>query len=187
MLRHKGDLDAALADWDTAIRLDPARAYPRMRRAEVLRERDDVDGALAEYDILIARDAKDREPRLRRAEVLRDKGDFDGALAEYDGIVESLREETATKSDVASAAFFARVATLREKGAIDAALAEVEKGIAIWPHTASRLLGTRPDRVVSRGQARRRCRRSRHRNREGLQLQATLVSCSMPGPRRWES
>ena len=133
--RQKGDLDAALADWDTAIRLDPARPYARMRRAEVLRERDDVDGALAEYDFLIARDGKDRLPRMGRAALLRDKGDFDGALAEYDGIVESLRAETATGSYLASTAFFSRVGALREKGAIDAALAEVEKGIAVWPHT----------------------------------------------------
>lgn len=51
-----GDMDEALADFETAIRLDPTYAAALVSRGVVTQEHGDLDGAIADYDAALAQD-----------------------------------------------------------------------------------------------------------------------------------
>ena len=46
----KGDLDAAIADYDAAIAFDPRYALAYVRRGDARQEKADFDGAIADYE-----------------------------------------------------------------------------------------------------------------------------------------
>lgn len=48
-LKQKGDLDAALTDYDTSIRLNPGDFFAFNNRANVRRDKGDIAGAIADY------------------------------------------------------------------------------------------------------------------------------------------
>ncbi len=75
------NLDAALADFERAIRLRPSCLPAHFWRVEILEYRWDYEAALAAYDEMLRVDPANRRARNRRAWALKQMGDFDGALA----------------------------------------------------------------------------------------------------------
>ncbi len=51
-----GDMAEALADFETAIRLDPTYAAALVSRGVIHQERGDLDGAIADYDAALTQD-----------------------------------------------------------------------------------------------------------------------------------
>jgi lipoprotein NlpI len=81
-------LDAAIADCDRAIALDPKNISACITCGSTKGIKGDVVGAIADYNLAIALDPKDARGYRGRASIKRLKGDFDGALADCDKTLE---------------------------------------------------------------------------------------------------
>ncbi len=82
-----GDLDAALADVEKALKLDPEDAFAWASKADALRKKGDVIGALAAYDESLKRDRTQPRTLRDRAETRFRNGDFEGAEADASAAV----------------------------------------------------------------------------------------------------
>ena len=80
----KGDVAGALADYDTAIGLDPTRGHLYVSRGIARQARGDLDGALADFNEAIRLKATDATAYSNRASVRYTKGDVGGALSDLD-------------------------------------------------------------------------------------------------------
>jgi tetratricopeptide (TPR) repeat protein len=126
--RMIGDLDAAVADQDQAIGLDPKYAGAYTNRGEARREKGDLDAAIADHDQAIRLNPKYVVAYIRRGNVKRDKGDVDAAIADYD---------QAIRIDPKSAmAYGNRGRVKRDKGDLDAAIVDFDQAIRIDPKMA---------------------------------------------------
>ncbi|MGF6311694.1 tetratricopeptide (TPR) repeat protein [Bradyrhizobium sp. i1.8.4] len=81
-LTEKRELDAALADLDEAIKLDPAYACAYTNRGRVYAFKHDLDHAIADYDEAIRIDPAFALAYNNRGDAWLNKGDLDRALAD---------------------------------------------------------------------------------------------------------
>lgn len=79
----KGDLDAAIADYSEAIRINPDFGDAFCNRGMARQAKDDIDGALADYDQAIRLQPADPINFNNRGVAREAKGDLEGALADY--------------------------------------------------------------------------------------------------------
>ncbi|MGB9365341.1 MAG: tetratricopeptide repeat protein [Xanthobacteraceae bacterium] len=79
----KGDLTAAIADYDEAIKLDPKNARALTNRGTAHSEKGDAEAALADFDEAIKRDPRFAAAYFNRANAYAAKGDADRAIAGY--------------------------------------------------------------------------------------------------------
>jgi tetratricopeptide (TPR) repeat protein len=79
----KGDLNAAMADCNTAIKFNPQYAGAYYCRGNVDRKKGDLGAALADYDQAIKLAPKFAPSYVDRGTIKHSKGDLDGALADY--------------------------------------------------------------------------------------------------------
>ena len=81
------DAEAALADFSTAIELDPSLTSAYSSRAHILSQQDDAKAALADYTSLIEQIRK-RFRLLRQGNAHREAGDVEAALADFTRAIE---------------------------------------------------------------------------------------------------
>ena len=77
-----GDLDAAVAEMDAAVKIDGTKPNSYFMRAAAYQAKRDYDKAIADLDEAIRLDGKQGDYFLLRGMVYRDKGDLDRALSE---------------------------------------------------------------------------------------------------------
>ena len=80
----KGDHDRAIADYDTAIRLNPRYGDAFYNRGSAWGNKGDHERAIADYDAAIRLNPKDPAPYNGRAYELTARGDYARAIADYD-------------------------------------------------------------------------------------------------------
>jgi tetratricopeptide (TPR) repeat protein len=83
----QGEVDRAIADYDTAITLDPNRAVAFFNRATALMEKGEIDRALFDFDHAIELDPMDADARVGRGRAYYQKKDYAAALTDYDAAI----------------------------------------------------------------------------------------------------
>ncbi|QND72212.1 tetratricopeptide repeat protein [Tardiphaga robiniae] len=78
-----GDMEGAIADFSTAIRLDPKYALAMTFRGNVYLARKEFGKALADYDAALRLSPNQDMAYAGRAEIKLQRGDNDGAIADY--------------------------------------------------------------------------------------------------------
>jgi tetratricopeptide (TPR) repeat protein len=85
--RERGTPDAAMADYDQAIRLNRGNSFAFNNRGIIWHARGEIDRALADYDESIRLNPRHARAFHNRGNAWRDKGDPDRALAAYDAAI----------------------------------------------------------------------------------------------------
>jgi tetratricopeptide (TPR) repeat protein len=80
----QGEVDRAIADYDTAITLDPNRAVAFFNRATALMEKGEIDRALFDFEHAIELDPMDADAHVGRGRAYYRKKDYAAALTDYD-------------------------------------------------------------------------------------------------------
>jgi tetratricopeptide (TPR) repeat protein len=83
----QGEVDRAIADYDTAITLDPNRAVAFFNRATALMEKGEIDRAIFDFDHAIELDPTDADARVGRGRAYYQKRDYAAALTDYDAAI----------------------------------------------------------------------------------------------------
>ena len=83
----KGDLDAALADYDISIRIEPDNVESYDYRADVYQDKGDLDAALENYNQATKIDPTYAAAYFSRGRIYEKKGDIDKARAEYNAAI----------------------------------------------------------------------------------------------------
>lgn len=126
--RAKGGVDAALADLDKALQLNPKSAPVLIERASIYQARGDFDRAIADYDRALRFNQTLVEAYAGRARAYQGKGDLDRALANLD---------EAVRLDPASASLRVdRGAIYQAKGDHDLAIADYDAALERDPEMA---------------------------------------------------
>ena len=126
--RTGGDLDAAAADLDKALQLNPKSPLALTKRGSLYYEKGDLDPAIAAYDAAIAARPKFAAAFAGRAEAFRAKNDLDHAIADF---TTALRLDKNT-----AAAFDGRAKAFQAKGELDKALADLDEAVRLDPQSA---------------------------------------------------
>lgn len=82
--RDRGDIDSAISDFDTAIRLDRSRSRFFCDRGDCFRHKGKWGDAIRDYTLAIQRDANDYVPRFGRGCCYFEMGDFPNAIRDFD-------------------------------------------------------------------------------------------------------
>lgn len=81
---QKGDVDKAIADYDTSIKLEPQYAPAFRNRAGAWFAKGEIDRSIADLDSAIARDPRSAASFYNRGRLLLLKGDFNHATSDLD-------------------------------------------------------------------------------------------------------
>jgi tetratricopeptide (TPR) repeat protein len=159
----RGDADGALADYDLAVRLNPAHVEAYTNRGAARHAKGDLDGALADFNQALRLNPRDTNAYVNRGDVRHAQGDLDGALADYAaalrinpehykaynnrGLVRQAQGDRAgALADFASAlrcnpdyatAYNNRGNVLQATGDLDGALADFTRAIRLNPQDAN--------------------------------------------------
>jgi len=123
--QHNGDLDGALADFNSAIELSSRFAAAYCSRGIVKWAKGDPDGAMADFEQAIAIEPEEPETYYDRAVVKRYKGDLSGAIADCSRAIALNRNKPEFH--------WARGNAEHEQGDLDRAMADYNQAIAIDP------------------------------------------------------
>jgi hypothetical protein len=123
--QDRGDLQGALADYASALRIDPRSVDAYTSRGKLLHEKGDSAGAMSDYNEAIAIDSRDYEAYNNRASLKLDRRDWDGALADVDHAL-SLRTWEPEPYGI-------RASVLLAKGKPDAAILDIENALRLAP------------------------------------------------------
>ncbi len=83
-LKQKGDLDAALKDYDVALALNPADFFAFNNRANIRRDKGDTAGAIADYTEAVRLEPAYAAAFVNRGLVQERAGDRDAARASFE-------------------------------------------------------------------------------------------------------
>lgn len=122
------DVDGALGDLDTALRLNPVYAEALVSRGNALQEKGALDAAIADFTNALRRRPRDARTYVNRGNARRMKGDLDGALADYNAGLHIDPE--------LAAGYYRRGNIHRAKGEWDAALADYSQALRLDPTDA---------------------------------------------------
>jgi tetratricopeptide (TPR) repeat protein/curved DNA-binding protein CbpA len=81
---RRGNFDAAIADCDEAIRLEPGKAQAYGQRGRAWAGKGDAERARADYESAIRIDPRNSDLLCQQGRLWRQLGDLDGALAAFD-------------------------------------------------------------------------------------------------------
>jgi tetratricopeptide (TPR) repeat protein len=124
-LGQRGDLDGAITEFNTAIRLNPSDPSVYLERATVLTLKKDADHALADLNEVLRLDPKNARARNNRGIQYREKGDLDQAIADFGEAIQSDPGYTR--------AYYNRGTALAAKGDLDAAIRDFDAALRIDP------------------------------------------------------
>jgi tetratricopeptide (TPR) repeat protein len=124
----KGDIEAAIKDYDAAIRLAPAASSWYNNRANLFQKKKDFDRAIQDYDRSIELNPNSSIVRGNRGNAYANRREFAKAIADYD---ESLRLNPKYINALAN-----RGNAHRELKDFDAALADFDAALKIDPDFA---------------------------------------------------
>ena len=82
------NLDAAMANFDEATRLNPANSWARSNRANIWRLKRNYDRAVSELNDLIRRDPQFIGAYVDRGMVHQERGDIQSARADFQAVLE---------------------------------------------------------------------------------------------------
>ena len=86
--QDKGDLDAAIVDFNRGIELNPKDAVAYSNRGNTKRDKGDLDGAILDYNHAIRLDPKYAYAYYDRGLAKKQKSDLDGAIVDYNRVIE---------------------------------------------------------------------------------------------------
>ena len=124
----KHEYDRAIADYEAAIRLDPAFVMAIGNRGNAYRDKGDYDRAIADFTTVIRLDPDNAFSYANRCKAYGDKGDYDRAIADYDAAIR-------LAPDLA-APFYSRAHAYRAKGDHGRAIADYGEAIRRAPKLA---------------------------------------------------
>ena len=86
-LKRQGKLDAAIADYNGAIALNPKDMFSFNNRGNARRDKGDLQGAIADYAEAIRLDPDYAAAYVNRARVYESQGNLDGARADFTAVL----------------------------------------------------------------------------------------------------
>ena len=119
----RGELDRALADYTSAIRLDPKNAEALSNRADLKLRKGDIEFAIEDYSAAIEINPKLAGAFNGRGNALRETGQIDRAISDY--------EKAIALDPNSPFAYNGRGNALRDKGQADRAIEDFNKAIRI--------------------------------------------------------
>lgn len=130
--RARGNLDAAMADYSEAIRLDPRLAVALRNRGNAHRARGNLDAAMVDYNEAIRLDPRHVNAFIDRGDAHRARGSLDAAMADFS---EAIRLDPRHVD-----AFVARGNAHHDHGNLDAGMADYNEAIRLDPRSALAIL-----------------------------------------------
>ena len=122
----KGIYDRAIADYDTAIRLDPKFADAFYNRGNAWSNKGESDRAIADYNAAIGVSPRETSAYIGRAVELTVKGDYGRAIADYDAAIALDAKSAMT--------FLGRGRTRFYSGDFARAAADLEQALKLEPN-----------------------------------------------------
>ena len=98
VLLASGNFEAAIADFDRGIELNPEFVQLYYDRALANERKDDLDAAIADYTDALAIAPGAADAYTRRAALYAEKGDYDAAIADYEHAMGFDRNRTAAST-----------------------------------------------------------------------------------------
>ncbi len=129
----RGELDKALADYSSAIRLDAKNAEAHHNRADVRLRMGDLDNAIVDYGQAIALNPSFSSAHNGRGNALRESGQIDRAIADYDQAIK-LDQRSAFPHN-------GRGNALRDKGDVAGAIEAYDRAIGLDPKYVTAIVG----------------------------------------------
>jgi tetratricopeptide (TPR) repeat protein len=121
----KGQYDRAIANFDTAISLNPKHTNAYFNRGNAYEEKGQYDRAIANYDTAISLNPKDADAYFNRGNAYADKGQITRAIADYTQAILLNPKHTD--------AYYNRGVTYGMKGDYDRAIADFRKILELRP------------------------------------------------------
>ena len=128
--QKKNDLDAAIADFAEAIKLNGRSAFAFNNRGNAYRNQHKEGEALEDFAKAIEIDAKYISPYNNRGLLYLDKGEFDRAIADFDQVVRLDANYLR--------AYWNRGSAYLKKGERDRAIADYKKALSLNPDDTTR-------------------------------------------------
>jgi tetratricopeptide (TPR) repeat protein len=125
----KGEYDQAIAQYDQAIRLDPAYALAYKNRGLAWYEKQQYDRAIADYDQAIRFDPNYALAYNSRGIAWDEKQDYDRAVADYDQAIRLDPNDARP--------YYNRGTAWQNKGEYDKAIADYDQAIKLAPSAAA--------------------------------------------------
>ena len=83
LFKEQGKIDAAIAEYQKAIDLDPKYALPHNNLGVIFKEQDKIDAAIAEYQKAIDLDPKFAMPHANLGDIYKRRGEPEKAISEF--------------------------------------------------------------------------------------------------------
>jgi tetratricopeptide (TPR) repeat protein len=124
---QKGDLAAAIADYDKALSINPTYAEGFASRASAKEKKGDLDGALADNNKALALDAKNANYFISRGELKIHQKDLDGAVLDFTQAIVLVPTEFDPTN---TSAYLDRGLAQHQKGDLKGAIADYVQAIS---------------------------------------------------------
>jgi tetratricopeptide (TPR) repeat protein len=125
----KKDFDAAIKDYDTAIKIDPTYALAHYERGSSKAAKGDADGAISDLDTSIGLDNSHANSFVERGVLWRKKGDLNKAISDYSEAIR-LDPKKATSH-------LNRGIAYNKRGDKDLAIGDFNKAIELKPQASN--------------------------------------------------